>query len=429
MKGSTKGNGETMKTALSRPGVILLMCAALPAACRGNPDAAVARPDKTGGGGSMKAAAVEVGDEPPGAVEEAAQPQADMKHASSMTVEKLKEFPEKTSASVAFHPDGKRWYSASSNQLFLWKGDSFVRDMGALLTTWGHLAVSGSGRHLVGDRGALDLESGKPDETVAVAVMKALPSSDTGYEVRASALSQNRKILAASIQFRPPRLIVHTDDKGNTTYTPAGPSEPEGPEVFVALYDLKSGKETVLTDHHTLEVSRIYMHGDLVAYCDCTENLVYLWNVKAPEKPAVRLTSKYEPLGCVLAFTPDGSLLASARIDTGHLSVWKTGTGKLLKEWPSGRKRIESIAFHPRTHWLAAGDTEGHVDIWRFDKTGKPKTVLKLPVKAEVQSPCGASPFITEVRALHFSPDGSRLIVGLDLDGSHVMIYSVKLVE
>jgi WD40 repeat protein len=263
---------------------------------------------------------------------------------------------------------------------------------------------------------------------VAVAVLKALPSPSTGYEVTEAALSRDMKTLAATIRFRPPRLIVKTDDEGNTTYTPAGPSEPQGPENFVALYDLKSGKETVLTDHHQIGVLKVYLHGDLLAYCDHEKNGVYLWNVKSPEKPAALLTSKHEPIGCVLAFTPDGSLLASAKIDTGDLSVWDTGTGKLLKAWSTGRERIESIAFHPQTLWLAAGDTKGHVDIWRLDKAGKPKTVLKLAVKAEVPSPYDAnSPFITEVRALHFSPDGHRLIVGLDLDGSHVMIYSVKL--
>jgi len=419
-----------MKAMLMKFGVILLGSSLLPASCRGGSGKTAGKQDMSSGGAPETSAAVDAEVDPKDVDKQTTQPLPDTTHLKSMTVKKLKEFPEKTSGSVAFHPDGKRWYSASTSQLFLWENDSLVKEADALLTTRGHLAVSMDGKFLLGDRSALDLASKKPDEVLAAAVLKTLPSPSTGYEVTDSALSRDMKVIVASIQFRPPRLIVKMDDEGKTTYTPAGPSEPQGPDSFVALYHLGTGKETVLTDHHTLGVPRIYMQGDLAAYCDYTKDRIYVWNLKAPAKPAAELTSKYEPIGCVLAFSPDGSLLASAKIDTGDLSLWETGSGKLLREWSSGRERIESIAFHPKTFWLAAGDTKGHVDIWRFDKAGKPKTVLKLPVKAEVPSPYGStSPFITEVRALHFSPGGDRMIVGLDLDGSHVMIYSVQLVE
>jgi WD40 repeat protein len=68
-------------------------------------------------------------------------------------------------------------------------------------------------------------------------------------------------------------------------------------------------------------------------------------------------------------FSPDGQLLA-----TGHagneVKVWDTSTGDLLRTsigsvWLG---YMQSIAFSPNGHFLAAGSDDGTILVWGLEK-------------------------------------------------------------
>ena len=107
----------------------------------------------------------------------------------------------------------------------------------------------------------------------------------------------------------------------------------------------------------------------------------------------------------VLAFTPDGSLLAAGN-DEGEVMVWRTIGGSALPKITAGRLPIRSLAFcrdyvrdplhpAPEPQWLLAiGDSGGGVTIW------------EVPVQ-RLRTPCRGAEY--GVSALAFNPDGSLL--------------------
>jgi len=62
------------------------------------------------------------------------------------------------------------------------------------------------------------------------------------------------------------------------------------------------------------------------------------------------------------AFSPDGSLLASADTD-GQVIVWETAQGKKLHEW---KLSAAAVAFAPDGRHLAVGNRDGMIYVLRL---------------------------------------------------------------
>ncbi|MCI0457026.1 MAG: WD40 repeat domain-containing protein [Gemmataceae bacterium] len=130
-----------------------------------------------------------------------------------------------------------------------------------------------------------------------------------------------------------------------------------------------------------------------------TDQGVSLWDGTTGQ-PQAQLHGQDEPTTAV-AFTADGSLLASASSTGLPVWIWDTATREptLLIPDPLDGCTVEALAFHPTRRvlavggidWLATGGSDGAVSLWDLDQ------------RAEIAT------FANGVTALAWHPDGTRL--------------------
>ena len=124
---------------------------------------------------------------------------------------------------------------------------------------------------------------------------------------------------------------------------------------------------------------------------------VVRWNFSPrsePEQPTGHADEAWS-----LAFSPDGSILASGSDDTDELQtikLWDTATGRLVRGWSGGVGTVAALAFDPRGQVLASAhlNKPGEVRLWD-PATGQLLAAL--------------SGHIDFVRAVAFNPDGTIL--------------------
>jgi WD40 repeat protein len=107
-----------------------------------------------------------------------------------------------------------------------------------------------------------------------------------------------------------------------------------------------------------------------------------------------------------VAFSPDGSLLASASLDQ-TVKIWSTSTWTLQQTLIGHTNGVASVAFSPDGQRIVTGSTDGTVKIWNRSSGACLLTIAAhtLPATATV-----------------FTPDGTRVVSGGD-DGT-IRIWS-----
>jgi WD40 repeat protein len=122
---------------------------------------------------------------------------------------------------------------------------------------------------------------------------------------------------------------------------------------------------------------------------------VYLWDVRH----GTRLRTLQGHTGAVLglAFSPDGTLLATASLD-GTVRLWDVAEGKERKRLEGHAGEVRGVAFRPDGKLLASGGGRekgpGEVKVW------------DLTTFQELHSFAGHTDVVSHVA---FSPDGTRL--------------------
>jgi WD40 repeat protein/Skp family chaperone for outer membrane proteins len=135
--------------------------------------------------------------------------------------------------------------------------------------------------------------------------------------------------------------------------------------------------------------------GSLLA-SGCTDQSVWIWRVEGGE--CLGIWEGHADEVWSVAFSPDGETLASGSRD-GTVRLWKVSGGTLLCTLQEHARPVpvSSVAFSPDGRTLASGAGDNIVRLWEV-----PEGNLLCTLKKHRQS----------VRSVAFSPDGTTLVSG-----------------
>ena len=186
------------------------------------------------------------------------------------------------------------------------------------------------------------------------------------------------------------------DDAVPVVFSPDGLKYATGsPSGAITLWDAAAHQNTATLEKHTSAIHSLAFSADgsMLASAARSEAEIILWDTAA-EKAVDTLEGHSGPISA-LAFSPRDGLLASGG-SGGELMLWDVKTGEdtdLIghKDW------VESIALSPDGATLAAGSVDGTVKLW------------DVVARKDTDTLVGHDHVVTSVT---FSPDGTTLASG-----------------
>jgi WD40 repeat protein/serine/threonine protein kinase len=244
----------------------------------------------------------------------------------------------------------------------------------------------------------------------------ATPTLHHGAPITDVVLSPDERIVVTSgddgtvklwdLQLGEPQLVrVLNVDSGGVhcvAFLRDGKTLIVGGTSSVTLWDVVEGYKShdFDIDETVLDVA-VSPQGDYVTWCSCTDAelaILHVWKVGSPEPYRQAIDS--ETIRSV-AYSPDGTLLASAGTD-GMVRTWSLHdtalstylTDRHVFQHPNS---LFTVAFSPDGRLLAAGGYNYQTCLWDLE-TGEPAAPLRTPHHS--------------VTSLAFSTDGRALITG-----------------
>ncbi|MFG2873738.1 WD40 repeat domain-containing serine/threonine protein kinase [Streptomyces sp. NPDC048337] len=156
---------------------------------------------------------------------------------------------------------------------------------------------------------------------------------------------------------------------------------------------------------HTEEVLAVAFSpdGSLLATGGSEDGTVWLWNPHT-RRPVGEPLDTRSDMVFAMAFSPDNSLLATGGSDADAVRLWDPNTVQAVGKLVGHSDMVVSLAFSPDGSLLAAGLNDG--DVWLWDPT------TRRPVRDPL------STYTTVINTVAFSPDGSLLATcGREDDG------------
>jgi WD40 repeat protein len=151
------------------------------------------------------------------------------------------------------------------------------------------------------------------------------------------------------------------------TFSPDGTTAAWVSRASVLLMDMGSGDERALLGHEDFVSEAVFApHSAILATTSAAEvddefmAVIDLWDAESGEKLR---TIVHGEAAVRVAFSPDGSLLASATYD-GVIRLWDLSSGELLKEFEGEQDRVFRLFFAHGGRLLVCASWEGPIGIW-----------------------------------------------------------------
>jgi len=198
--------------------------------------------------------------------------------------------------------------------------------------------------------------------------------------------------------------LKHPQWVNGVSFSPDGASlATADDDTFVRLWDSSSGQNLLaLAGHHAVvECVAFSSDGRTLASGGKTGEILF-WD-SATGKQIASLHSRYENIIWSLAFSPDGKYLVAAEggmeslgVVTGHLvTVWDVSSRQIVKSLEGHTNDVRAVAFSPDGTLLASGSFDDTIKLWDVG-TWQELVMLKTH----------------KVQSLAFSADGRRLVSG-----------------
>ncbi len=182
------------------------------------------------------------------------------------------------------------------------------------------------------------------------------------------------------------------------------------PENMIRLWDLTTGVEVMTLKGHTGNINGLAFSpdGSLLA-SGSGDSTLRLWDATTGQE--LFFSSAHRAAVQAVAFSPDGTLLASGGQD-GAVRIWDVATRQVLQTLDTGSYSVDTLAFSPDGTLLAAGGSgDNKLRLWN-PRTGASVAALYGPAAQD-----GAT---AGVYSTAFSPDGKILASG-DGEGAVVL--------
>ncbi len=141
-----------------------------------------------------------------------------------------------------------------------------------------------------------------------------------------------------------------------------------GQDGKIELWDTTGKKLSTLSGQEGKHVFALAFSPDGTRLASGSEDTTQLWNTARNDEPII--LGKHLGWITVLAFSPDGKILATGSTDK-TVQLWDTATGDLIKILTGHIDGINALTFSPDGVTLASASTDGTVMFWNID-TGAP---------------------------------------------------------